>query len=180
VGITPTCQYLTSSFTGTLWDSTEAINMPPGSFGIEDPGSFDPFLNVFANFELEIYAIEGDESLQDDFVPATILMIKTIQGHAMCTPCTALLDSGSKTSWIHERILPAGATPTIQAYCTCQSAAGVFNYNCTVRLVDIILPNFGKTRTVDFQSAHVFSTPCPYDLILGRDFLQHIGLKLDF
>jgi hypothetical protein len=81
--------------------------------------------------------------------------------------------------WIYKHILPAGATPTIQASCTCQTAAGAFNSNCAVCLVNIILPGYRNTCTVDFQTAHVFSTTCRYDF-LGRDFLRNVGLKLDF
>jgi hypothetical protein len=47
------------------------------------------------------------------------------------------------------------------------------------QIVNIILPvDFGKTRTVDSQTAPC----CCYDLILVRDFLRSapVGLKLDF
>jgi hypothetical protein len=71
--------------------------MHPESFGLEDPGNFDPFLDALTNFELETFTIDGNESLQDDFFPATITVVKTIQGHTMCTPCTVLLASGSNT-----------------------------------------------------------------------------------
>jgi hypothetical protein len=60
VGINPPCRCLNPSF-GKWWDSTEAMDMPPGSFGIEDPGNFDPFLEALSSdFELETYTIEGE------------------------------------------------------------------------------------------------------------------------
>jgi hypothetical protein len=56
----------------------------------------------------------------------------------------------------------------------------LFSSTRHVRLEDLILPDFGRTRTIDFQSAHVFSSDCRYDLILGRDFLKTLGMKFDF
>ena len=49
-----------------------------------------------------------------------------------------------------------------------------------VKLNDIVLPEFDKTKIVDKLDAHVFDSPCAYDVILGRDFLCRVGLSLNF
>eukprot|EP00957_Ditylum_brightwellii_P149748 11404322-Ditylum_brightwellii.AAC.1 len=35
-------------------------------------------------------------------------------------------------------------------------------------------------KQVDCIQASVFDSPCNYDMIVGRDFLQRAGIKLDF
>ena len=48
-------------------------------------------------------------------------------------------------------------------------------------LNDIQLPEFVNDRHVQGVAAHIFDSPtCPYGVILGRDFLKAIGLKMDF
>jgi hypothetical protein len=49
----------------------------------------------------EIYTVETDTSMNNDFVPVIMVLIESIQGQPMFRPCTALLDTGSAGSWIH-------------------------------------------------------------------------------
>ena len=101
----------------------------------------------------EIFTLHSDTSLEGDLLPITlVLMIRTVQDQPQRIPYAALLHSGSNSSWIHD------ATPSIEVPRTCQTAAGLFTSNRHVRLADIILPDFGRTRTGDYQSAHVFSS----------------------
>ena len=45
----------------------------------------------------------------------------------------------------------------------------------------IQLPDFVNGQSIQGVTANVFhSTTCPYDVILGIDFLQAIGMKFDF
>jgi hypothetical protein len=49
--------------------------MGPGSFGINAPGTFNPFKEI-DDTTFEIYAMEGDTSLKTDMVvPVTIVLI---------------------------------------------------------------------------------------------------------
>ena len=43
-----------------------------------------------------------------------------------------------------------------------------------------MLPEFDKSCHIDGVEAYVFDAPCRYDMILGRDFLNLTGKKLDF
>jgi hypothetical protein len=59
-------------------------------------------------------------------------------------------------------------------------SAGLFTLNQQVSLDDIILPDSGRTCTIDHQSAHVFSSECRYDLILGHNFFLKNWNEFDF
>ena len=46
---------------------------------------------------------------------------------------------------------------------------------------DVQMMEFTNSRHVKGVGASVFDSPtCPYDIILGRDFLRSIGLMIDF
>ena len=45
----------------------------------------------------------------------------------------------------------------------------------------IQLPEFVNGRSIEGLQTNVFHSPsCPYDVILGTDFLQAIGMKFDY
>jgi hypothetical protein len=45
---------------------------------------------------------------------------------------------------------------------------------------NILLPEFHQSWKIDSQSVPVFAADCPYDLIIGRDFLSKIGMAFNF
>ena len=46
---------------------------------------------------------------------------------------------------------------------------------------DIQLPELLNGWYVQDVAVHIFDTPiCPYDVVLGREILKGIGLKMDF
>eukprot|EP00957_Ditylum_brightwellii_P101412 7728753-Ditylum_brightwellii.AAC.1 len=47
------------------------------------------------------------------------------------------------------------------------------------KLTNIVLPEFDTTKIVDKLDAHVFDSPCAYNVILGQDFLCRAGLNLN-
>jgi hypothetical protein len=58
--------------------------------------------------------------------------------------------------------------------------AGTLTTREAVCLQGIILPAFDRNKVIEQQGAYVFAGPCNYDVILGRDFMDKIGLILDF
>ena len=50
----------------------------------------------------------------------------------------------------------------------------------SVSIKRIQLPAFDKNRIVDEHDFMVFDQPCNYDIILGGDFLQKIGMNLNY
>ena len=116
-----------------------------------------------------------------DLVPASLLIVKLIQD----LPCTRMLrvlfDSGATSCLINSSALPIGCQPTILP--TPQkttTAAGDFDTSKSVILKDLFLPAFDRSKRIFQCEARVFDAPCRYDIIVGRDFLSSIGLKMDF
>jgi hypothetical protein len=131
--------------------------------------------------QIELYNIVNDVSTEHDIIPVILILIESIQGQQILQePCTALLDIGCTGSYIHERMLPPGATPTLIPSQTCQTAAGAFTSGRQVRLKNLLLPNLSRTRKIDFHSTLVLDSECRYDMILGRDFLLSCEIKFDF
>jgi hypothetical protein len=55
-----------------------------------------------------------------------------------------------------------------------------FNSNKTVELTNLWFPEFYRTQHFSSYKARVFETSCCYDMIIGRDMLQAMGLIVDF
>ena len=45
---------------------------------------------------------------------------------------------------------------------------------------DIILTEFNSNLILDKHTAIVFDTPFNYDIILGRDFIQGLGITINY
>jgi hypothetical protein len=116
-----------------------------------------------------------------DLAPSILFVPRFIQQHQAGLPLISLLDPGSNVTFIHRRTLPPGAVPLVlSTQATGNTIAGTFNSKNEVWLDDIILPEFTRSRHIKTQRALVFDTPCPYDVILGRDFLRHTGIDVKF
>ena len=58
--------------------------------------------------------------------------------------------------------------------------SGTYSPKFAVDLQEMILPEFSRTRKIDYIRANVFEqASCPYDIILGRDFLIQAVLTTD-
>ena len=93
-----------------------------------------------------------------------------------------LLDSGAFNGMIQRSCLPKGAvvehTGDDKPFVTAQ---GTFTSNETVTIRKLAMPEFSHHRTFDKLVLNVFDSPlCRYNIIMGRDFLSHAKIKLDF
>ena len=61
-----------------------------------------------------------------------------------------------------------------------QTLAGNFTANEEVKLHNILLPEFHKTRRLQTLMAKIFDNRCHYDMILGLNLMNHLGIMLDF
>ena len=91
-----------------------------------------------------------------------------------------MFDSGGTISLIHKRILLPNIVPLIGCIQNFTTLAGDFQSNQQALLEEIVLPEFKCTSYVDSQQCQVFSGPCCYDIILGRDFLRKIHFHIEF
>ena len=98
----------------------------------------------------------------------------------MNRPFLCLLDSGATGCWISSTRLPPNIQGKTVAEVTSQTLAGTFTSNQEIQLEQVMLPEFFKTRRIDLVQAKIFTTPCRYDMILGRDLLNDLGIILDF
>ena len=77
----------------------------------------------------------------------------------------------------HRRILPKGVRidqPEVRSLM--RTLAGTYSPQGTVRMGGIKLPAFDKHRVIENHEFHVFQSDCRYDVILGGDFLEKIGM----
>ena len=63
---------------------------------------------------------------------------------------------------------------------SCETMAGTFQVKEFVKMRECMLPEFDKTKRIQGQEAMVFDAQCNYEVILGRDFLREVGIKMDF
>ena len=79
----------------------------------------------------------------------------------------------------HRRILPKGVRiDEPQERKLMRTLAGIYSPQGTVRMDGIKLPAFDKHREISEHEFHVFDSDCRYDVILGSDFLEKIGMDL--
>ena len=113
-----------------------------------------------------------------DLAPITLLICNTIQGRTVERLLVISLDGGSSGSLIKKRAIPkrAVATKSDRSHMT-TTASGSFDTSLTVGVQKIRLPEFSNNRKVEGWNLRIFdSTTCQYDMIIGRDFMQHIGI----
>ena len=91
-----------------------------------------------------------------------------------------LLDSGATGCWISRKKLP----PTIHTNkipgVTNHTLAGSFTADESIILRNVLLPEFHRTRRLDTLHAKIFDQACRYDMILGRDLMNDLGIVLNF
>jgi hypothetical protein len=100
---------------------------------------------------------------ENDLVPSSLIVATTIQGQRLSQPFKALFDPGSDYTFLYERCLPPGATPTVAGTSTGRTLAGTFVTTRLVKMERIILPEFHRSWKINFQECHVFNTECPYN-----------------
>ena len=116
-----------------------------------------------------------------EHIPITVLIAQRVQQQPLVNRSfLCLLDSGATGCWISRTRLPQHIQGQTVAEVTSQTLAGTFTSNQEIQLEQVMLPEFLKTRKVDHVQAKIFTTPCQYDMILGRDLLNDLGIILDF
>ena len=95
-------------------------------------------------------------------------------------PFLCLLDSGATGCWISRARLLQNIRGKTVDQVTSQTLAGTFTSSQEVQFEQVMLPEFFKTRKLDHVNVKIFDTQCRYDMILGRNLLNDLGLILDF
>ena len=95
-------------------------------------------------------------------------------------PMLCLLDSGATGCWISRKQLPSTIRTNKIPAITNQTLAGDFTSNESITLKHVLLPEFHRTRRLDTLQAKIFDQSCRYDMILGRDLMNDLGIVLNF
>ncbi len=107
-----------------------------------------------------------------------VMLVKNIAGKACSHVLQGLYDSGGSKSMCHSRVIPERArirTKKQQLFCT---MAGAYASKGNVQISGICLPAFDKNQKIDGHDFEAFEGDCAYDIILGGDFLEKIGMNL--
>lgn len=165
--------------------------------GIEQDWSNDNFLFNTA-VELEDSELEPDQPIAPvlqtisndnvqtptiDLVPSTVVSIDEIGGAKRFRPLVALFDSGGSDVMINRNALPKGSIEITDNQKNFTTTAGDLTSVSHVTLTKIFLPEFTRNRHIPSFQAYIFDDPnkkVAYDVIFGRNFLQNIGIQLDF
>ena len=108
-----------------------------------------------------------------------IMFVKDVKGRSCSILLKVLFDSGGSKSMCHGRVLPNGVRlDQSQERNLMRTLAGVYAPRGTVRMQGIRLPVFYKHHMINEHKFHVFESECRYDVILGGDFLEKIGMNL--
>ena len=110
-----------------------------------------------------------------------LLLMHIINGIITNRSLVALCDSGSSHCMFNKRALPFGTTTFKTPSIRTTTTQGTYNCNEAVVLSNLSLPEFVNGQKTTNLSAQVFdSKNCPYDVILGRNFMDSIGLDIQF
>ena len=108
-----------------------------------------------------------------------IMVVRDIQGRHYSRLLKVLFDSGGSKSMSHRRIQPKGVRiDQTNVRSLMRTLAGTYSPQGTVRMEGLKLPAFDKHRVIESHEFHVFESDCRYDVILGGDFLEKIGMNL--
>ncbi len=114
----------------------------------------------------------------DHLAPIVFAKLNTSRGKPQLRTIKVLLDSGSSGTVIHEdfvKKLRVSKDETTKW----STAAGKLTTNRTVKKLRFKLHEFDSSKVIEWK-AHVTSLRFRYDMIIGRDLLQELGIVLDF
>lgn len=116
-----------------------------------------------------------------DYTPYSTAILSGLQGRDHTTdPLLVLLDLGSDTTWINRRAIPQGCNPKTTQPCNGTTIAGSVSCNQSISIDSMVLPEFFRNRSMGDVEAKVFNAlGVRYDMIIGRDIINRIGMKFD-
>ena len=132
------------------------------------------------NESYEVADNPKERNIYEDEVPMALCMVNSVSKARNDRKFVVLFDSGSSHTWWNIKSLPKGCVPRKVEASSSATLNGNMSSNLEVDVQDVTFPEFFKTRRLHKIEARVFTAPCSYDAIIGRDVLRDMGLKLDF
>ena len=161
--------------------ATEIVSEKAKPFNrTETVGGQETFVASQAEIDAIVSNIPTPKSKHNkNMIFIVLLLMHTINGVITNRPLVALCDSGSSHSLMNKGSLPRGMTTFQTDPIKTTTTAGDHLCHEAVVMTELSLPEFVNGRKITNLSAQVFdSKNCPYDVILGRDFLKSIGLDV--
>ena len=121
-----------------------------------------------------------DHQGQSTHLACGVMVAKDVAGRACSRLLRVLFDSGGSRSMIHKRALPGGARVDQTGKQVFNTLAGAYASQGSVKLNGMRLPAFDKNRVIATHQFEVFDADCRFDIILGADFLEKIGMNLRY
>lgn len=114
-------------------------------------------------------------------IPIVLVVPDTINNSPSRRKFTALLDSGADDTWISKSALPLGCKVCKIPKLRGNTLAGPLESSEAVYLNKTILPEFSTTHKImQFPARVVNDMNCRYDIIIGRDLMSELRMRLDF
>ena len=95
-------------------------------------------------------------------------------------PMLCLLDLGTTGCWISRKKLPSTIPTNKIPAITNQTLDGSFTANESIIVKNVLLLEFHCTRRLDTLQAKTFNQRCRYEMILGQDLMNDLGIVLNF
>ena len=124
--------------------------------------------------------VKSDESKILDFIPISIITIEDLMGKKLSRPLLCLLDSGASHTWIRQGVLPSGIKGKKETKTISQTLAGTLSGTQVLQVTAMRLPEFFRTRKIGPLQVRLFEANCRYDMVLGRDILNQLGILFNF
>jgi len=107
------------------------------------------------------------------------MVVDKVHNHESGKLLRVLFDSGGDRTMIHRSALPKGVNPMVlDKRARMNTLAGTYESGGEVVLKGLRLPEFDKNRNIEEQRALVFDANCWYDVILGNDFINKVGIDI--
>ena len=110
--------------------------------------------------------------------PILIAHVQTSLGLPKPKDCTVLLDSGASGSIVSKQIVKK-LRLTKESKCIWNTAAGPMETSQKTKL-QFMLPELSETKLIEWEMHVMESTTMNYDIIIGRDILEELGIVINF
>ena len=108
------------------------------------------------------------------------MVVDRIHNHDYERLLRVSFDSGGERTMIHRSVLPRGVNRMVpDKRARINTLVGTYQSGGEVMLKGLRrLQEFDKSRNIEKQKALVFNANCRYDLILGNDFINKVGIDI--
>jgi len=111
----------------------------------------------------------------------SVMTVGSIQNTPNKKPLRVLFDTGADVTMANYRILPKGANPKTVPATNITGVHDSNQHNQQILIEDVGLPEFSPSQRIPgpIRATMFRNDKCQYDLIIGMDLLQVLGIQID-